>query len=67
MSDKFLVRIGFGGHQIYTTTSIGIAIYPEDGEDVETLFKNADTAMYWVKEQGRDNYELYWYDGTKTL
>ncbi len=54
-------------HQIYTTTSIGIAIYPEDGEDVETLFKNADTAMYWVKEQGRDNYELYWYDGTKTL
>jgi diguanylate cyclase (GGDEF)-like protein/PAS domain S-box-containing protein len=57
----------FGGHQIYTTTSIGIAIYPEDGEDVEALFKNADTAMYWVKEQGRDNYELYWYDGTKTL
>jgi len=56
-----------GGHQVHTTTSIGIAIYPEDGEDVETLFKNADTAMYWVKEQGRDNYELYWYDGTKTL
>jgi diguanylate cyclase (GGDEF)-like protein/PAS domain S-box-containing protein len=54
-------------YQIHITTSIGIAIYPEDGEDVETLFKNADTAMYWVKEQGRDNYELYWYDGTKTL
>jgi len=56
-----------GGHQIHTTTSIGIAIYPEDGEDGEALFKNADTAMYWVKEQGRDNYELYWDDGTKTL
>jgi len=55
------------GHQIQTTTSIGIAIYPEDGEDVEALLKNADTALYWVKEQGRDNYELYWYDGTKTL
>ncbi len=55
------------GHQIHTTTSIGIALYPEDGGDVETLLKNADTAMYWVKEQGRDNYELYWYDGTKTL
>jgi len=54
-------------HQIHTTTSVGIAIYPEDGEDVEALLKNADTAMYWVKEQGRDNYELYWYDGTKTL
>jgi diguanylate cyclase (GGDEF)-like protein len=54
-------------HQIHTTTSVGIAIYPEDGEDVEALLKNADTAMYWVKEQGRDNYELYWYDGIKTL
>jgi len=54
-------------YQIRITTSIGIAIYPEDGEDVETLFKNADTAMYWAKEQGRDNYELYWYNGTKTL
>ena len=54
-------------YQIHITTSIGIAIYPEDGEDVETLFKNADTAMYWAKEQGRDNYELYWYNGTKTL
>ncbi|OGN91010.1 MAG: hypothetical protein A2Z70_04465 [Chloroflexi bacterium RBG_13_48_17] len=56
-----------GAYQIRVTTSIGIAIYPEDGEDVETLFKNADTAMYWAKEQGRDNYELYWYDGMKTL
>jgi len=54
-------------YQIRITTSIGIAIYPEDGEDVEALFKNADTAMYWAKEQGRDNYELYWYNGTKTL
>jgi len=54
-------------YQIRITTSIGIAMYPEDGEDVEALFKNADTAMYWAKEQGRDNYELYWYNGTKTL
>ena len=54
-------------YQIYITTSVGIAIYPEDGEDIETLFRNADTAMYWAKEQGRDNYELYWDDGTKTL
>jgi diguanylate cyclase (GGDEF)-like protein/PAS domain S-box-containing protein len=54
-------------YQIRISTSIGIAIYPEDGKDVETLFKNADTAMYWAKEQGRDNYELYWHNGTKTL
>jgi diguanylate cyclase (GGDEF)-like protein/PAS domain S-box-containing protein len=56
-----------GSYQIRITTSVGIAIYPEDGEDIETLFRSADTAMYWAKEQGRDNYELYWHDGTKTL
>jgi len=54
-------------YQVRITTSIGIAVYPEDGEDIEALFRNADTAMYWAKEQGRDNYELYWDDGTKTL
>ena len=57
----------FDVHKLHITTSIGIALYPEDGGDAETLLKNADTAMYWVKEQGRDNYELYWYNGTQTL
>lgn len=51
-------------HQVHITTSIGISLFPEDGEDVKTLLGNADTAMYWVKEQGRNNYELYWYNGT---
>ncbi|OGN95198.1 MAG: hypothetical protein A2Z75_02310 [Chloroflexi bacterium RBG_13_50_10] len=46
-------------HKIRITTSVGIASYPEDGADVETLLRNADIAMYWVKEQGRDNYALY--------
>jgi diguanylate cyclase (GGDEF)-like protein/PAS domain S-box-containing protein len=47
------------GREIYVSASIGIAIYPEDGGDADTLLKNADTAMYVAKEQGRNNYQLY--------
>jgi diguanylate cyclase (GGDEF)-like protein/PAS domain S-box-containing protein len=47
------------GREFFITTSIGISLYPEDGLDAETLIKNADTAMYQAKEQGRDNYQLF--------
>jgi diguanylate cyclase (GGDEF)-like protein/PAS domain S-box-containing protein len=46
-------------HQLHISISIGIAVYPEDGDDAETLIKNADTALYRVKEQGRNSYQLY--------
>ncbi|HVZ81378.1 MAG TPA: EAL domain-containing protein [bacterium] len=46
-------------HELHLTTSIGISFYPEDGENAELLLKNAETAMYRAKEQGRNNYQLY--------
>ena len=47
------------GREFFTTTSIGISLFPEDGTDAEALIKNADTAMYQAKELGRDNYQLF--------
>lgn len=43
----------------HISSSIGIALYPNDGEDAETLVKNADAALYRAKERGRNNYQLY--------
>jgi diguanylate cyclase (GGDEF)-like protein len=45
--------------ELFVTTSIGISLFPSDGADPETLVRNADSAMYRAKEQGRDNYQLY--------
>jgi diguanylate cyclase (GGDEF)-like protein/PAS domain S-box-containing protein len=49
----------FHDHEIRITASIGISIYPEDGENVEMLLKCADLAMYYIKKKGRDNYTRY--------
>jgi diguanylate cyclase (GGDEF)-like protein/PAS domain S-box-containing protein len=49
----------FYGEELHITTSVGVAIYPHDGEDIDTLLKNADIAMYRAKEDGRDRYMLY--------
>jgi EAL domain-containing protein (putative c-di-GMP-specific phosphodiesterase class I) len=46
-------------HDLHVTTSIGVSIYPDDGLDAEALIKNADTAMYQAKENGRDCYQFF--------
>ncbi len=51
--------ITISGYEVHITCSIGIAIYPTDGEDAETLIKHADIAMYRVKELGRNNFSIY--------
>jgi len=47
------------GHELAITTSLGIAIYPDDAEDMDTLIRQTDFAMYLAKERGRDNYQRY--------
>jgi diguanylate cyclase (GGDEF)-like protein len=46
-------------HDLHVTTSIGVSVYPADGFDAETLIKNADTAMYQAKENGRQSYQFF--------
>lgn len=45
--------------ELQVTSSIGVALYPDDGDDAETLLKNADSAMYRAKERGRNNYRFF--------
>ncbi|MCE5324530.1 EAL domain-containing protein [bacterium] len=57
--EKLSKPFSLEGRELFVTASIGISISPSDGLDAETLVRNADTAMYRAKEQGRNNYHLY--------
>lgn len=59
LSDTFKL----GEHECTIGTSIGISTYPSDADSPEILLKNADTAMYKAKDQGRNNYQLFEPDG----
>ncbi len=51
--------ITLAGQDLFMSTSIGIAVFPEDGEDAEALIRNADAAMYFAKGRGRNGYSFY--------
>ncbi len=55
----FVHPIILDGDEVYMSTSIGISIFPNDGIKMESLVKQADTAMYYAKEQGRNNYQFF--------
>ena len=57
--DRFHKPFLIDTHQLVVTTSIGIAVYPNDGMDEEILMKNADIAMYQAKQAGRARYQFY--------
>jgi diguanylate cyclase (GGDEF)-like protein/PAS domain S-box-containing protein len=57
--DSFQTPFVIDGYEIHITTSIGIASYPDDSDDVDTLVKHADIAMYRAKESGRNNYQRF--------
>ena len=51
--------VQLSGHECHTTASIGIAMFPDDGTDVQTLTKNADMAMYLAKEDGKNGFRFF--------
>ena len=57
--EQFSTPFVAGGRELHTTTSIGIALYPSDGDTVDTLLKHADSAMYRAKNRGRNAFEFY--------
>jgi diguanylate cyclase (GGDEF)-like protein/PAS domain S-box-containing protein len=57
--DSFREPVSVGEHQLHLSTSIGIAIYPDDGDDLETLTKKSDAAMYYSKGHGGNQLKFY--------
>ncbi|MEH6560899.1 MAG: EAL domain-containing protein [Marinobacter sp.] len=57
--DIVKVPFHFGHEEIYSGSSIGVSLFPDDGTEVDDLIKRADAAMYQAKEQGRNNFQFY--------
>lgn len=65
ITDAISAPIVESGHEFVITSSIGIANYPEDGSDIDTLVKNADTAMYAAKDNGKNAHRMF--SGTMSI
>ncbi|HET6718678.1 MAG TPA: EAL domain-containing protein, partial [Rhodocyclaceae bacterium] len=63
VAEKIVGSLGqpypIGNRELHTSSSLGIAVFPDDGEDPATLMKNADAAMYHAKQQGRNGYRFF--------
>ena len=63
VANKIIARLSTAiqaeGHELHTSPSIGISIFPDDGPDGDAILKNADTAMYHAKAAGRNNYQFF--------
>lgn len=63
IADKLLAALAvpqlISGHDLLVTLSIGISVYPDDAVDADTMMRNADTAMYFAKASGRNNYQFF--------
>jgi diguanylate cyclase (GGDEF)-like protein len=59
VQDSFKEPLVIDSRQIYLSASIGIAIFPEDGQDLKTLTKKSDAAMYYSKGHGRNQFKFF--------
>ncbi|MEL7449183.1 MAG: EAL domain-containing protein [Pseudomonadota bacterium] len=57
--DALAEPFDLNSHEVFVSGSIGMSVFPDDGRDVQTLLKNADTAMYHAKDAGRNNFQFY--------
>ncbi|MEN8802710.1 MAG: EAL domain-containing protein [Thiogranum sp.] len=57
--ESLMRPLNLAGHEVVVTPTIGIAIFPEDGNNSEVLFRNADTAMYAAKRNGKNQFQFY--------
>ena len=59
LMERLLDPMVIAGQELHTSASVGVAIYPDDGRDFDTLMKKAETAMYRAKEAGRNTYRFF--------